>query len=115
MYEIMRRFVFLFIMLIICASAYCQNLKELQSKVNTLVLQGRYQLALDEIEKDWGSIDILQMIVKNYLLLHFIRAIALLRFLIMIVLILSLLNYLIRLLLGNHQNNETNIWQHWII
>ena len=60
MYEIMRRFVFLFIMLIICASAYCQNLKELQSKVNTLVLQGRYQLALDEIEKECGNIDIVQ-------------------------------------------------------
>ena len=56
----MRRFVFLFIMLSICTSLYSQNLKELQRKVNTLVLQGRYQLALDEIEKDCGNIDMVQ-------------------------------------------------------
>lgn len=60
MHEIMRRFVFLFIMLSICTSLYCQNLKDLQRKVNTLVLQGRYQLALDEIEKECGNIDIVQ-------------------------------------------------------
>lgn len=56
----MRRFVFLFIMLSICTSLYSQNLKDLQRKVNTLVLQGRYQLALDEIEKECGNIDIVQ-------------------------------------------------------
>lgn len=56
----MRRFVFLFIMLSICTSSYSQNLKDLQRKVNTLVLQGRYQLALDEIEKDCGNIDMVQ-------------------------------------------------------
>lgn len=56
----MRRFVFLFIMLCICTSLYSQNLKDLQRKVNTLVLQGRYQLALDEIEKECGNIDIVQ-------------------------------------------------------
>ena len=60
MHEIMRRFVFLFIMLSICTSLYSQNLKDLQRKVNTLVLQGRYQLALDEIEKECGNIDIVQ-------------------------------------------------------
>lgn len=60
MHEIMRRFVFLFIMLSICTSSYSQNLKDLQRKVNTLVLQGRYQLALDEIEKDCGNIDMVQ-------------------------------------------------------
>lgn len=60
MHEIMRRFVFLFIMLCICTSLYSQNLKDLQRKVNTLVLQGRYQLALDEIEKECGNIDIVQ-------------------------------------------------------
>ena len=60
MHEIMRRFVFLFIMLSICTSSYSQNLKDLQRKVNTLVLQGRYQLALDEIEKECGNIDIVQ-------------------------------------------------------
>lgn len=60
MHEIMRRFVFLFIMLSICTSLYSQNLKDLQCKVKNLVLQGRYQLALDEIEKDKGNIDILQ-------------------------------------------------------
>lgn len=70
----MRRFVFLFIMLIICASAYCQNLKELQSKVNTLVLQGRYQLALDEIEKDWGSIDILQNDSEELFIIAFYKS-----------------------------------------
>ena len=56
----MKRFVFLFIMLSICTSLYSQNLKDLQRKVNTLVLQGRYQLALDEIEKECGNIDIVQ-------------------------------------------------------
>lgn len=56
----MRRFVFLFIMLCICTSLYSQNLKDLQRKVNTLMLQGRYQLALDEIEKECGNIDIVQ-------------------------------------------------------
>ena len=56
----MRRFVFLFIMLSIYTSLYSQNLKDLQRKVNTLVLQGRYQLALDEIEKECGNIDIVQ-------------------------------------------------------
>ena len=56
MHEIMRRFVFLFIMLSICTSLYSQNLKDLQRNVNTLVLQGRYQLALDEIEKECGNI-----------------------------------------------------------
>lgn len=56
----MRRFVFLFIMLSICTSSCSQNLKDLQRKVNTLVLQGRYQLALDEIEKDCGNIDMVQ-------------------------------------------------------
>ena len=56
----MRRFVFLFILLNVCASSYSQNLKDLQRKVNTLVLQGRYQLALDEIEKDCGNIDMVQ-------------------------------------------------------
>lgn len=56
----MRRFVFLFIMLSICTLLYSQNLKDLQRKVNTLVLQGRYQLALDEIEKECGNIDIVQ-------------------------------------------------------
>ena len=56
----MRRFVFLFIMLSICTSSYSQNLKDLQRKVNTLVLQGRYQLALDEIEEDCGNIDMVQ-------------------------------------------------------
>ena len=61
MHEIMRRFVFLFILLSVCTSSYSQNLKDLQRKVNTLVLQGRYQLALDEIEKDCGNIDM----VKN--------------------------------------------------
>ena len=60
MHEIMKRFVFLFIMLSICTSLYSQNLKDLQRKVNTLVLQGRYQLALDEIEKECGNIDIVQ-------------------------------------------------------
>ncbi|WP_262302438.1 CHAT domain-containing protein [Segatella hominis] len=35
-------------------------MKDLQRKVNTLVLQGRYQLALDEIEKECGNIDIVQ-------------------------------------------------------
>ena len=60
MHEIMRRFVFLFIMLSIYTSLYSQNLKDLQRKVNTLVLQGRYQLALDEIEKECGNIDIVQ-------------------------------------------------------
>lgn len=60
MHEIMRRFVFLFILLNVCASSYSQNLKDLQRKVNTLVLQGRYQLALDEIEKDCGNIDMVQ-------------------------------------------------------
>lgn len=60
MHEIMRRFVFLFIMLSICTSSYSQNLKDLQRKVNTLVLQGRYQLALDEIEEDCGNIDMVQ-------------------------------------------------------
>ena len=60
MHEIMRRFVFLFIMLSICTSLYSQNLKDLQRKVNTLVLQGRYQLALDEIEKECGNIGIVQ-------------------------------------------------------
>lgn len=74
MHEIMRRFVFLFIMLIICASAYCQNLKELQRKVNTLVLQGRYQLALDEIEKDWGSIDILQNDSEELFIIAFYKS-----------------------------------------
>ena len=56
----MRHFVFLFIMLSICTLSYSQNLKDLQRKVNTLVLQGRYQLALDEIEKECGNIDIVQ-------------------------------------------------------
>lgn len=56
----MRRFVFLFILLSVCTSSYSQNLKDLQRKVNTLVLQGRYQLALDEIEKDCGNIDMVQ-------------------------------------------------------
>lgn len=56
----MRRFVFLFIMLSICTSLYSQNLKDLQRKVKNLVLQGRYQLALDEIEKECGNIDIVQ-------------------------------------------------------
>lgn len=102
----MRRFVFLFIMLSICTSLYSQNLKKLQRKVDSLVLQGWYQLALDEIEKDWGSIDILQNDSEELFIIAFI---ALLRFLIMIVPILSLLNYLIRLLLGSHQNNVTNI------
>lgn len=60
MHEIMRRFVFLFILLSVCTSSYSQNLKDLQRKVNTLVLQGRYQLALDEIEKDCGNIDMVQ-------------------------------------------------------
>ena len=60
MHETMRRFVFLFIMLSICTSLYSQNLKDLQRKVNTLVLQGRYQLALDEIEKECGNIDIVR-------------------------------------------------------
>ena len=60
MHEIMRHFVFLFIMLSICTLSYSQNLKDLQRKVNTLVLQGRYQLALDEIEKDCGNIDMVQ-------------------------------------------------------
>lgn len=56
----MRRFIFLFIMLSICTSLCSQNLKDLQRKVNTLVLQGRYQLALDEIEKECANIDIVQ-------------------------------------------------------
>lgn len=56
----MRRFVFLFVMLSICTSSYSQNLKDLQCKIKNLVLQGRYQLALDEIEKDRENIDILQ-------------------------------------------------------
>lgn len=56
----MRCFVFLFVMLSICTSSYSQNLIDLQRKVKTLVLQGRYQLALDEIEKDRGNIDRLQ-------------------------------------------------------
>ena len=56
----MRRFVFLFILLSICTSSYSQNLKDLQCKVKNLVLQGRYQLALDEIEKDCGNIDMMQ-------------------------------------------------------
>lgn len=56
----MRRFVFLFIMISICTLLYSQNLKDLQHKVNALVLQGRYQLALDEIEKECGNIDIVQ-------------------------------------------------------
>lgn len=56
----MRRFVFLFVMLSICTSSYSQNLKDLQCKVKNLVLQGRYQLALDEIEKDCGNIDMMQ-------------------------------------------------------
>lgn len=60
MHEIMRRFVFLFVMLSICTSSYSQNLKDLQCKIKNLVLQGRYQLALDEIEKDRENIDILQ-------------------------------------------------------
>lgn len=60
MYETMRRFVFLFIMISICTLLYSQNLKDLQHKVNVLVLQGRYQLALDEIEKECGNIDIVQ-------------------------------------------------------
>ena len=60
MHEIMRRFIFLFIMLSICTSLCSQNLKDLQRKVNTLVLQGRYQLALDEIEKECANIDIVQ-------------------------------------------------------
>lgn len=60
MYETMRRFVFLFIMISICTLLYSQNLKDLQHKVNALVLQGRYQLALDEIEKECGNIDIVQ-------------------------------------------------------
>lgn len=60
MHEIMRRFVFLFILLSVCSSSYSQNLKDLQRKVNTLVLQGRYQLALDEIEKECGNIDMVQ-------------------------------------------------------
>lgn len=60
MHEIMRRFVFLFILLSICTSSYSQNLKDLQCKVKNLVLQGRYQLALDEIEKDCGNIDMMQ-------------------------------------------------------
>lgn len=80
--------------------------QKLQRKVDSLVLQGWYQLALDEIEKDWGSIDILQNDSEELFIIAFI---ALLRFLIMIVPILSLLNYLIRLLLGSHQNNVTNI------
>lgn len=83
MHEIMRRFVFLFILLSVCTSSYSQNLKDLQRKVNTLVLQGRYQLALDEIEKDCGNIDMLQMIVKIYLKLLIIKLIAMLHFLIM--------------------------------
>lgn len=60
MFEMMRCFVFLFVMLSICTSSYSQNLIDLQRKVKTLVLQGRYQLALDEIEKDRGNIDRLQ-------------------------------------------------------
>lgn len=60
MHEIMRRFVFLFVMLSICTLSYSQNLKDLQCKIKNLVLQGRYQLALDEIEKDRENIDILQ-------------------------------------------------------
>lgn len=56
----MRRFVFLFVMLSICTLSYSQNLKDLQCKIKNLVLQGRYQLALDEIEKDRENIDILQ-------------------------------------------------------
>lgn len=84
MHEIMRRFVFLFILLSVCTSSYSQNLKDLQRKVNTLVLQGRYQLALDEIEKDCGNIDMLQMIVKIYLELLIIKLIAMLHFLIML-------------------------------
>lgn len=60
MFEMMRCFVFLFIMLSICTSSYSQNLIDLQRKVKTLVLQGRYQLALDEIEKDCGNIDMVQ-------------------------------------------------------
>lgn len=83
MHEIMKRFVFLFILLSVCTSSYSQNLKDLQRKVNTLVLQGRYQLALDEIEKDCGNIDMVQMIVKIYLELLIIKLIAMLHFLIM--------------------------------
>lgn len=60
MHEIMRRFVFLFVMFSICTLSYSQNLKDLQCKIKNLVLQGRYQLALDEIEKDRENIDILQ-------------------------------------------------------
>ena len=56
----MRRFVFLFVMFSICTLSYSQNLKDLQCKIKNLVLQGRYQLALDEIEKDRENIDILQ-------------------------------------------------------
>ena len=52
--------VFLFVMLSICTLSYSQNLKDLQCKIKNLVLQGRYQLALDEIEKDRENIDILQ-------------------------------------------------------
>lgn len=60
MHEIMRRSVLLFIMLFFGTSMYCQNLKELQRKVNSLVLQGKYQLALDEIDKVCGNIDMVQ-------------------------------------------------------
>lgn len=74
MHEIMRRFVFLFIMLSICTSLYSQNLKELQRKVNSLVLQGWYQLALDEIEKDWGSIDILQNDSEELFIIAFYKS-----------------------------------------
>ena len=70
----MRRFVFLFIMLSICTSLYSQNLKELQRKVNSLVLQGWYQLALDEIEKDWGSIDILQNDSEELFIIAFYKS-----------------------------------------